>query len=146
MRSTWTRLFHLRWYNGAIDFTESIRSAQINHGVESSKCRKRFKRSGKLTINHRPVPCWWLIFSFNDLVWRRQNYAGSRWQWLYELITTSLPKRYFRHRGFGNDAWPIWGQKIFHTCRLDLTIQIRLRFRTCNGYFKKKKRMLNLLW
>jgi uncharacterized protein with von Willebrand factor type A (vWA) domain len=92
-----------------IDFTESIRNAQINHGVESFhmqeddlKIRETDYKSQTSTVLMIDISHSMILYG-EDRITPAKKVAMA----LSELITTRYPKDTLDIVVFGNDAWPI---------------------------------------
>src|ERR1700749_1131526 len=92
-----------------IDFTESIRNAQINHGVESFnmqeddlKIRETDYKSQTSTVLMIDISHSMILYG-EDRITPAKKVAMA----LSELITTRYPKDTLDIVVFGNDAWPV---------------------------------------
>ena len=92
-----------------IDFTESIRNAQINHGVESFsmheddlKIRETDYKTQTSTVLMIDISHSMILYG-EDRITPAKKVAMA----LSELITTRYPKDTLDIVVFGNDAWPI---------------------------------------
>ncbi|HEX2535643.1 MAG TPA: VWA domain-containing protein, partial [Chitinophagaceae bacterium] len=92
-----------------IDFTESIRNAQINHGVESFQMHE-----GDLSIRETDFKAQTSTVLMIDISHSMILYGEDRItpakkvaMALSELITTKYPKDTLDIVVFGNDAWPV---------------------------------------
>jgi Ca-activated chloride channel homolog len=92
-----------------IDFTESIRTAQINHGIESFsmheddlKIRETDYKSQTSTVLMIDISHSMILYG-EDRITPAKKVAMA----LSELITTKYPKDTLDIVVFGNDAWPI---------------------------------------
>ena len=92
-----------------IDFTESIRNAQINHGVESFsmheddlKIRETDYKTQTSTVLMIDISHSMILYG-EDRITPAKKVAMA----LSELITTKYPKDTLDIVVFGNDAWPI---------------------------------------
>src|SRR5882762_7820652 len=92
-----------------IDFTESIRNAQINHGVESLsmqeddlKIRETDYKSQTSTVLMIDISHSMILYG-EDRITPAKKVAMA----LSELITTKYPKDTLDIVVFGNDAWPV---------------------------------------
>lgn len=104
-----TRQFQFGDMLEQIDFTESIRKAQINHGIESFQIQEDdlsiretdFKAQAStvlmIDISHS------MILYGEDRITPAKKVAMA----LSELITTKYPKDTLDIVVFGNDAWPV---------------------------------------
>ncbi|HRB80328.1 MAG TPA: hypothetical protein PKY86_08975, partial [Niabella sp.] len=107
--NTETRPFQFGDMLEQIDFTESIRNAQINHGVESfsigeddlhireSDFKAQTSTVLMIDISHS------MILYGEDRITPAKKVAMA----LSELITTRYPKDTLDIVVFGNDAWPV---------------------------------------
>ncbi|HVG16822.1 MAG TPA: VWA domain-containing protein, partial [Chitinophagaceae bacterium] len=92
-----------------IDFTESIRNAQINHGVESFtmgeddlQIRETDFKSQTSTVLMIDISHSMILYG-EDRITPAKKVAMA----LSELITTKYPKDTLDIVVFGNDAWPV---------------------------------------
>jgi uncharacterized protein with von Willebrand factor type A (vWA) domain len=92
-----------------IDFTESIRNAQINHGIESFhmqeddlKIRETDYKTQTSTVLMIDISHSMILYG-EDRITPAKKVAMA----LSELITTKYPKDTLDIVVFGNDAWPI---------------------------------------
>ena len=92
-----------------IDFTESIRNAQINHGIESFnmqeddlKIRETDFRAQTSTVLMIDISHSMILYG-EDRITPAKKVAMA----LSELITTKYPKDTLDIVVFGNDAWPV---------------------------------------
>ena len=92
-----------------IDFTESIRNAQINHGIESFnmqeddlKIRETDYKSQTSTVLMIDISHSMILYG-EDRITPAKKVAMA----LSELITTKYPKDTLDIVVFGNDAWPV---------------------------------------
>ena len=92
-----------------IDFTESIRNAQINHGIESFhmqeddlKIRETDFKSQTSTVLMIDISHSMILYG-EDRITPAKKVAMA----LSELITTKYPKDTLDIVVFGNDAWPV---------------------------------------
>lgn len=104
-----TRQFQFGDTMEQIDFTESIRNAQINHGVESFqmqeddlKIRETDYKSQTSTVLMIDISHSMILYG-EDRITPAKKVAMA----LSELITTKYPKDTLDIVVFGNDAWPI---------------------------------------
>jgi Ca-activated chloride channel homolog len=92
-----------------IDFTESIRNAQINHGIETFnmqeddlKIRETDYKSQTSTVLMIDISHSMILYG-EDRITPAKKVAMA----LSELITTKYPKDTLDIVVFGNDAWPV---------------------------------------
>src|SRR5215217_6471915 len=92
-----------------IDFTESIRNAQINHGIESFnmheddlKIRETDYKTQTSTVLMIDISHSMILYG-EDRITPAKKVAMA----LSELISTRYPKDTLDIIAFGNDAWPI---------------------------------------
>jgi uncharacterized protein with von Willebrand factor type A (vWA) domain len=92
-----------------IDFTESIRNAQINHGIEAFhmqeddlKIRETDFKSQTSTVLMIDISHSMILYG-EDRITPAKKVAMA----LSELITTKYPKDTLDIVVFGNDAWPV---------------------------------------
>lgn len=104
-----TRSFQFGDLLEQIDFTESIRNAQINHGIESFnmqeddlKIRETDFRSQSSTVLMIDISHSMILYG-EDRITPAKKVAMA----LSELITTKYPKDTLDIVVFGNDAWPV---------------------------------------
>jgi Ca-activated chloride channel homolog len=104
-----TRAFQFGDTLEQIDFTESIRTAQINHGIESFsmheddlKIRETDYKSQTSTVLMIDISHSMILYG-EDRITPAKKVAMA----LSELITTKYPKDTLDIVVFGNDAWPI---------------------------------------
>jgi Ca-activated chloride channel family protein len=104
-----TRSFQFGDLLEQIDFTESIRNAQINHGIESFnmqeddlKIRETDFRSQTSTVLMIDISHSMILYG-EDRITPAKKVAMA----LSELITTKYPKDTLDIVVFGNDAWPV---------------------------------------
>ncbi|MBS1948387.1 MAG: VWA domain-containing protein [Bacteroidetes bacterium] len=104
-----TRSFQFGDLLEQIDFTESIRNAQINHGIEAFniqeddlKIRETDFRSQTSTVLMIDISHSMILYG-EDRITPAKKVAMA----LSELITTKYPKDTLDIVVFGNDAWPI---------------------------------------
>ncbi len=104
-----TRSFQFGDLLEQIDFTESIRNAQINHGIDSFnmqeddlKIRETDFRSQTSTVLMIDISHSMILYG-EDRITPAKKVAMA----LSELITTKYPKDTLDIVVFGNDAWPV---------------------------------------
>ncbi|MBS1666988.1 MAG: VWA domain-containing protein [Bacteroidetes bacterium] len=104
-----TRSFQFGDLLEQIDFTESIRNAQINHGIESFhmqeddlKIRETDFKSQTSTVLMIDISHSMILYG-EDRITPAKKVAMA----LSELITTKYPKDTLDIVVFGNDAWPV---------------------------------------
>ena len=127
-----------------IDFTESIKNAQINHGIESFRMheddlsiRETDYKSQTSTVLMIDISHSMILYG-EDRITPAKKVAMA----LSELITTKYPKDTLDIVVFGNDAWPIEIKDLpylqvgpFHTntvAGLELAMDILRRRKNAN--------------
>ena len=127
-----------------IDFTESIRNAQINHGIEhfnmqedDLKIRETDYKSQTSTVLMIDISHSMILYG-EDRITPAKKVAMA----LSELITTKYPKDTLDIVVFGNDAWPVEIKDLpylqvgpYHTntvAGLELAMDILRRRRNAN--------------
>jgi len=92
-----------------IDFTESIRNAQINHGVESSNLREDDLQIRETDYKTQTSTVLMIDISHSMILYGEDRITPAKKvaMALSELITTKYPKDTLDIVVFGNDAWPV---------------------------------------
>ncbi|HEX8356424.1 MAG TPA: VWA domain-containing protein, partial [Segetibacter sp.] len=92
-----------------IDFTESIRNAQINHGVESFSMHEDDLRIRETDYKTQTSTVLMIDISHSMILYGEDRITPAKKvaMALSELITTKYPKDTLDIVVFGNDAWPI---------------------------------------
>lgn len=92
-----------------IDFTESIRNAQINHGVESFNMQEDDLRIRETDYKTQTSTVLMIDISHSMILYGEDRITPAKKvaMALSELITTRYPKDTLDIVVFGNDAWPI---------------------------------------
>ena len=92
-----------------IDFTESIRNAQINHGVESFRMQEDDLRIRESDFKTQTSTVLMIDISHSMILYGEDRITPAKKvaMALSELITTKYPKDTLDIVVFGNDAWPI---------------------------------------
>ncbi|HEX8460606.1 MAG TPA: VWA domain-containing protein [Segetibacter sp.] len=92
-----------------IDFTESIRNAQINHGVESFQMHEDDLRIRESDFKTQTSTVLMIDISHSMILYGEDRITPAKKvaMALSELITTKYPKDTLDIVVFGNDAWPI---------------------------------------
>ncbi len=127
-----------------IDFTESIRNAQINHGIESFNMREDDLSIRETDFKSQTSTVLMIDISHSMILYGEDRITPAKKvaMALSELITTKYPKDTIDIVVFGNDAWPIEIKDIpylkvgpFHTntvAGLELAMDILRRRRNPN--------------
>lgn len=92
-----------------IDFTESIRNAQINHGIESFNMREDDLNIRETDLKTQTSTVLMIDISHSMILYGEDRITPAKKvaMALSELITTKYPKDTLDIVVFGNDAWPI---------------------------------------
>lgn len=92
-----------------IDFTESIRNAQINHGVESFQMREDDLQIRETDFKTQTSTVLMIDISHSMILYGEDRITPAKKvaMALSELITTRYPKDTLDIVVFGNDAWPV---------------------------------------
>jgi len=92
-----------------IDFTESIRNAQINHGVESFNLREDDLQIRETDFKTQTSTVLMIDISHSMILYGEDRITPAKKvaMALSELITTKYPKDTLDIVVFGNDAWPV---------------------------------------
>ena len=92
-----------------IDFTESIRNAQINHGVESFSLREDDLQIRETDFKTQTSTVLMIDISHSMILYGEDRITPAKKvaMALSELITTKYPKDTLDIVVFGNDAWPV---------------------------------------
>ncbi len=92
-----------------IDFTESIRNAQINHGVESFTMREDDLQIHETDFKSQTSTVLMIDISHSMILYGEDRITPAKKvaMALSELIQTKYPKDTLDIVVFGNDAWPI---------------------------------------
>jgi len=92
-----------------IDFTESIRNAQINHGVESFKMQEDDLQIRETDFKAQTSTVLMIDISHSMILYGEDRITPAKKvaMALSELITTKYPKDTLDIVVFGNDAWPV---------------------------------------
>ena len=92
-----------------IDFTESIRNAQINHGIESFKMQEDDLEIRETDYKTQTSTVLMIDISHSMILYGEDRITPAKKvaMALSELITTRYPKDTLDIVVFGNDAWPI---------------------------------------
>jgi uncharacterized protein with von Willebrand factor type A (vWA) domain len=92
-----------------IDFTESIRNAQINHGVESFQMHEDDLQIRETDFKAQTSTVLMIDISHSMILYGEDRITPAKKvaMALSELITTKYPKDTLDIVVFGNDAWPV---------------------------------------
>ncbi|MBS1933899.1 MAG: VWA domain-containing protein, partial [Bacteroidetes bacterium] len=92
-----------------IDFTESIRNAQINHGVESFRMQEDDLQIREMDFKTQTSTVLMIDISHSMILYGEDRITPAKKvaMALSELITTKYPKDTLDIVVFGNDAWPV---------------------------------------
>jgi Ca-activated chloride channel homolog len=92
-----------------IDFTESIRNAQINHGVESFSMYEDDLQIRETDFKTQTSTVLMIDISHSMILYGEDRITPAKKvaMALSELITTKYPKDTLDIVVFGNDAWPV---------------------------------------
>jgi uncharacterized protein with von Willebrand factor type A (vWA) domain len=127
-----------------IDFTESIRNAQINHGVESFSMQEDDLQIRENDFKAQTSTVLMIDISHSMILYGEDRITPAKKvaMALSELITTKYPKDTLDIVVFGNDAWPVEIKDLpylqvgpYHTntvAGLELAMDILRRRRNAN--------------
>jgi uncharacterized protein with von Willebrand factor type A (vWA) domain len=127
-----------------IDFTESIRNAQINHGIESFTMREDDLKIRETDFKAQTSTVLMIDISHSMILYGEDRITPAKKvaMALSELITTKYPKDTLDIVVFGNDAWPVEIKDLpylqvgpYHTntvAGLELAMDILRRRRNAN--------------
>lgn len=92
-----------------IDFTESIRNAQINHGLESFTMQEDDLQIRETDLKTQTSTVLMIDISHSMILYGEDRITPAKKvaMALSELITTKYPKDTLDIVVFGNDAWPV---------------------------------------
>ncbi len=92
-----------------IDFTESIRNAQINHGIESFNMQEDDLKIRETDYKTQTSTVLMIDISHSMILYGEDRITPAKKvaMALSELITTKYPKDTLDIVVFGNDAWPV---------------------------------------
>ena len=92
-----------------IDFTESIRNAQINHGVDSFQMQEDDLQIRETDFKAQTSTVLMIDISHSMILYGEDRITPAKKvaMALSELITTKYPKDTLDIVVFGNDAWPV---------------------------------------
>ncbi len=92
-----------------IDFTESIRNAQINHGIESFRMQEDDLKIRETDYKTQTSTVLMIDISHSMILYGEDRITPAKKvaMALSELIVTKYPKDTLDILVFGNDAWPI---------------------------------------
>ncbi|MDR3716698.1 MAG: VWA domain-containing protein [Puia sp.] len=92
-----------------IDFTESIRNAQINHGIESFSMQEDDLKIRETDFKSQTSTVLMIDISHSMILYGEDRITPAKKvaMALSELITTKYPKDTLDIVVFGNDAWPV---------------------------------------
>lgn len=92
-----------------IDFTESIRNAQINHGIEAFNLREDDLQIRETDFKSQTSTVLMIDISHSMILYGEDRITPAKKvaMALSELITTRYPKDTLDIVVFGNDAWPV---------------------------------------
>jgi len=92
-----------------IDFTESLRNAQINHGVESFQMQEDDLQIRETDFKAQTSTVLMIDISHSMILYGEDRITPAKKvaMALSELITTRYPKDTLDIVVFGNDAWPV---------------------------------------
>ena len=92
-----------------IDFTESIRNAQINHGVDSFMMQEDDLQIRETDFKSQTSTVLMIDISHSMILYGEDRITPAKKvaMALSELITTKYPKDTLDIVVFGNDAWPV---------------------------------------
>jgi uncharacterized protein with von Willebrand factor type A (vWA) domain len=104
-----TRPFQFGDMMEQIDFTESIRNAQINHGVESFQMYEDDLQIRETDFKTQTSTVLMIDISHSMILYGEDRITPAKKvaMALSELITTKYPKDTLDIVVFGNDAWPV---------------------------------------
>jgi uncharacterized protein with von Willebrand factor type A (vWA) domain len=92
-----------------IDFTESIRNAQINHGIDAFNLREDDLQIRETDFKSQTSTVLMIDLSHSMILYGEDRITPAKKvaMALSELITTRYPKDTLDIVVFGNDAWPV---------------------------------------
>ncbi|SDC11818.1 vWA domain-containing protein [Niabella drilacis] len=92
-----------------IDFTESIRNAQINHGIEAFRIQEEDLSIRETDFKTQTSTVLMIDISHSMILYGEDRITPAKKvaMALSELITTRYPKDTLDIVVFGNDAWPV---------------------------------------
>ena len=92
-----------------IDFTESIRNAQINHGIDSFQMQEDDLSIREMDFKTQTSTVLMIDISHSMILYGEDRITPAKKvaMALSELITTKYPKDTLDIVVFGNDAWPV---------------------------------------
>ena len=92
-----------------IDFTESIRNAQINHGIDSFRLQEDDLEIRETDFKAQTSTVLMIDISHSMILYGEDRITPAKKvaMALSELITTKYPKDTLDIVVFGNDAWPV---------------------------------------
>jgi len=104
-----TRQFQFGDMLEQIDFTESIRNAQINHGIESFNMQEDDLAIRETDFKSQTSTVLMIDISHSMILYGEDRITPAKKvaMALSELITTKYPKDTLDIVVFGNDAWPV---------------------------------------
>lgn len=104
-----TRPFQFGDMPEQIDFTQSIRTAQINHGIESFRMDENDLHIRESEFKAQSSTVLMIDISHSMILYGEDRITPARKvaMALSELITTKYPKDTLDIVVFGNDAWPV---------------------------------------
>lgn len=107
--SSETRSFQFGDRVEQIDFTESIRNAQINHGIDSFSMQEEDLTIRETDFKTQTSTVLMIDISHSMILYGEDRITPAKKvaMALSELITTKYPKDSLDIVVFGNDAWPI---------------------------------------
>ncbi len=127
-----------------IDFTESIRNAQINHGIEAFNMQEDDLKIRETDFKSQTSTVLMIDISHSMILYGEDRITPAKKvaMALSELITTKYPKDTLDIVVFGNDAWPVEIKDLpylqvgpYHTntvAGLELAMDILRRRRNAN--------------
>lgn len=127
-----------------IDFTESIRNAQINHGIDSFAMQEDDLKIREMDYKSQTSTVLMIDISHSMILYGEDRITPAKKvaMALSELITTKYPKDTLDIVVFGNDAWPVEIKDLpylqvgpYHTntvAGLELAMDILRRRRNAN--------------
>jgi Ca-activated chloride channel homolog len=127
-----------------VDFTESIRNAQINHGIESFNMQEDDLKIRETDFKAQTSTVLMIDISHSMILYGEDRITPAKKvaMALSELITTKYPKDTLDIVVFGNDAWPVEIKDLpylqvgpYHTntvAGLELAMDILRRRRNAN--------------
>jgi Ca-activated chloride channel family protein len=104
-----TRSFQFGDLLEQIDFTESIRNAQINHGIENFNMQEDDLKIRETDFKSQTSTVLMIDISHSMILYGEDRITPAKKvaMALSELITTKYPKDTLDIVVFGNDAWPV---------------------------------------